>query len=81
MPLTISDEQLREAGLTAREALMEFACRLFDSGRLTLWGAARLTGLSRVEFESELRRRGIAIYRPTLQDLDDDLRGLDRIGA
>jgi predicted HTH domain antitoxin len=80
MPLIISDETLREAGLSEREALTEFACRVFDAGKLTLWAAARLAGLSRVAFEQELRARGIAVHRPGPEDLADDLAALDRLG-
>lgn len=63
MPLTINDEVLKAAGLTEREALIEFACRLFDAGRLALWPAAQLAGLSRVEFEGELLARSLPICR------------------
>ena len=62
MPLTIPDEALREAGLDEREALIEFACLLFDAGRLGLWPAAKFAGLGRMEFEHELEIRGIAAY-------------------
>ena len=51
MPLVISDEALQEAGLTEGDALLEFACRLFDAEKMTLWSAAKLAGLSRVAFE------------------------------
>ena len=79
--LVIPDETLREAGLSERDALVEFACRLFDAGRLTLWGAAKLAGLSRVAFEEELRARQIAWLRPDVSDLTDDLAALDRLGT
>jgi predicted HTH domain antitoxin len=81
MPVVISDETLSEAGLSEREALAEIACRLFDAGKLTLWSAARLAQLSRVAFEQELRARHIALYRPTVDDLEADLNALDRFGA
>jgi predicted HTH domain antitoxin len=81
MPLTIPDDLLREAGLSEREALVEFACRLFDVGKLPLWSAAKWAGLTRTEFEEELRRRNIPIYRPGLADLADDLSTLDRLGT
>ncbi len=79
MPVIIPDETLRQAGLTEREAVVEIACRLFDAGKLALWPAAKLAGLSRVEFEGELMERKIPVYRPTLQDLADDLAALDRL--
>ena len=81
MPLVISDEILREAGLTEGDALVEFACRLFDAGKMTLWSAAKLAGLSRVSFEQELRERKIAVYRPQSSDLADDLCAFDRLGV
>jgi predicted HTH domain antitoxin len=61
MPGLISDEALREAGLSEREAAVEFASHLFDAGKLTLWSAAKLAGLSQVEFERELGPRKIAL--------------------
>ena len=77
MPLIISDEQLREAGIDEREARIELACRLFDIGRLALWPAAKLAGCSRrSEFEGELRKRNIPIYRPTIEDLETDMETL-----
>jgi predicted HTH domain antitoxin len=81
MPLVISDEALRDAGLTEGDALVEFACRLFDANKITLWSAAKLAGLTRVAFEQALRERKIAIYRPLPTDLADDLSALDRMGA
>jgi len=36
MPVVIPDEALREAGLNPREALVEFACRPCDAGKLML---------------------------------------------
>ena len=81
MPLTIPEDWLREVGLSERDALIEFACRLFEAGKLTLWSGAKWAGLSRTEFEGELRRRQIPIYRPGLADLADDLNTLDRLGT
>lgn len=79
MPLTIPDALLQEAGLSEGEARLEIACRLFDHGKLSLWSAARWAGLSRSEFEGELLRRRIPVYRPRVEDLQEDLRALDRL--
>jgi predicted HTH domain antitoxin len=81
MPLIISDEALQEAGLKEGDALVEFACRLFDANRMTLWSAAKLAGLTRVAFEQALRERKIAVYRPQPSDLAEDLSALDRLGV
>jgi len=80
MPLTLSDDVLKQAGMTADEARVEIACRLFDAGKLALWPAAQLAQLSRIEFEEELHRRRIPIYRPTVEDFREDLETLDRMG-
>jgi len=80
MPLTISDQTLQQLGLNPRDALVEFACRLFDAGRLDLWPAAQLAGLSRVEFENELRSRDIAIYRPNSRELEREVEAMKKLG-
>ena len=81
MPVVIPDETLSEAGLSEREGLVEIACRLFEAGRLTLWSGARLAQLSRVAFEQELRARHIALYRPTVADLQADLKPWTNSGS
>jgi predicted HTH domain antitoxin len=80
MPVTIPDETLESAGLSEREMLIEIACRLFDAGKLALWPAAKLAGMSRVEFEGELVRRDIYIYRPTEEDFLEEMAALKRLG-
>jgi predicted HTH domain antitoxin len=80
MPLTLSDDVLKQAGMSAEEARIEIACRLFDAGKLDLWPAAQLAELSRVEFESELARRKIPIHRLTMDDLVDEQKALDDLG-
>lgn len=76
MPLVISDEMLQAAKLDEREARVEIACRLFDAGKLTLPMAARFAELDRMVFEGELARRDIPAYRPTVEDLREDLENL-----
>jgi predicted HTH domain antitoxin len=80
MPVVISDETLRDAGLTEREALVEIAYRLFGAGKLALWPAAKLAGVNRVAFEQALCERHIAVYRPDEGDLADDLAAFDTLG-
>lgn len=72
MPLIISDDLLQEAGLSAGEALVEFACRLYDAQKLDLWPAATLCGLDRMGFINELQKRQILIFRPTPEDVEHD---------
>jgi predicted HTH domain antitoxin len=80
MPLVISDDILRAAKMTEGEARVEFACRLFEAGRLELWPAAELAGLSRLEMEAELKKREIAIYRPTAEELAKELASMEKLG-
>ena len=75
MNIFIPDDILNEAGLTESDALIEFACRLFDAGRLSKGGGARLAGLDRTTFEAELHKRGLAVYRATLEDYELDRAG------
>jgi predicted HTH domain antitoxin len=79
MPLLIDDDTLKQAGLTEQEARVEFACRLFQAGRLSKVATARLCSLDRVGFESELQKRSIDIFGYTAADLDADLATLDRV--
>lgn len=81
MVLHIPDHILKQAGLTEREAVIEFACRLFDAEKLDLWPAAQLAGLSRAEMESELRKRKIAVYRYSSNDFSKDLETLQWLRA
>lgn len=76
MTLTIPDDLLQQAGLTERDAIVEFACRLFDAERLDLFAAARLADLSRLELEVELRARRIPIYRLDASDIAEDFAAL-----
>ena len=81
MPLTIPDDLLAAAGLDERNAPIEIACRLYDAGKLSMSGATRWTGLMRAEFEEELLRRGLAIFKPTTADLQQDLETLKRLDS
>jgi predicted HTH domain antitoxin len=80
MPLTLSDDILNKAGMSAEEARIEIACRLFDAGKLALWPAAQLAEMTRIQFEAELSRRKIPIYRPTIEDVESDLRAFKQLG-
>lgn len=76
MGLVVDDDMLRLAGLSEADALVEFACRLYQADRISLPLGARLARLSRPAFEGELRRRGIAVYVVTRDDFEHDLRTL-----
>jgi predicted HTH domain antitoxin len=79
MPLVISDDILKQAELTEGEALIEFACRLFDAGRLTLGHAGGIVGLTERQMEDELAKRDIPRFRYTQELFEQDLRTLEKI--
>jgi predicted HTH domain antitoxin len=79
MPVVISDEALKPAGLTESEAIVEIACHLYDVGKLSLWPAAKMAGMQRSEFEQVLIDRKNPVYRPTLEDLAEDLATLEKL--
>lgn len=79
MSITISDELLRQAGMTDREALVEIACRLFAAGKLTLPLAARLAGVDRGELEDQLLDRQIPLYRPSIEDYQQDVDAIRKL--
>lgn len=80
MPLVITDEMLRVAGLSEREAQVEIACRWFDAGKLTVGHAARFAELSVTEFEDQLALRGIPRYRYSDEMLERDVETLKKLG-
>ena len=79
MPLIISDDTLKAAGLTEREALLEFACAMFDAQKLSKFAASRLVGMSRDQFDDELRKRGLPVYRYTEEHFRQDMDALEKL--
>ncbi len=68
MQLEIPDD----LGITEEQARLDFAVGLFSSRTTSLARAARLAGLSRIEFQRILDKRGIPLtYDAT--DLGEDI--------
>ncbi len=80
MVVNIPDDALRQAGIGPAEVLLELACSLFQAEKLTLGPACRLAGLCRTDFEAELLRRQIPIYRYSEKDFEQDLSTLRHLG-
>ena len=79
MPLLIDDETLDALGLTEREARIEIACRLYDAEKIALWPAAKLAGFgTRSEMEAELLDRGLAVFRYTEEDWEQDRKHIEK---
>ena len=81
MPVVIPDDVLQQTKLTEQEVRITLACHFFETGRLQLWPAAKVAGLSRVQFEAELQKRKIPVFRPSTSDLIDDLNALKSLGS
>ncbi len=79
MTIRIPDQILKDAGLSERDATIEFAYHLFDRQLISLSHAARLAGLSRVEFENECLQRGIPVYRYDVDDFAADLEAIEHL--
>ena len=77
MPLTISDEELEQLHMSDREARLEFACRLFQAGRVSLPAASKLARVSRTGIEDALFQRGIPVYVYTEEHLKQDLETIE----
>jgi len=77
MSLTIPDELLQAAQMSADEFRLESAVWLYQSRRLSLAHAARWAGLTRLEFQRELARRNIPVY--TEAEFQHDLAALETL--
>jgi predicted HTH domain antitoxin len=75
--LAISDDVLRQTGMSEREARIEIACRLFQAECISLPVAGRIAELERPAMEHELRRRDIAPYKLTVKMLDEDMAAFE----
>ena len=76
----IPEEILKQLGLDERGATIEFACRMYDAGKLSLHEACKLAGLSRTAFEDALLNRGLPIFKPTVEEFRQDLKTLESLG-
>jgi predicted HTH domain antitoxin len=81
--VTIADDVLQAAHMSAEELRRELAVLLFQQDRLTLAQAARLAEVDRLRFQHLLASRGIPIHYD-VEDFEQDLetlRSLDRPSA
>ncbi len=79
--LHVPDHLLQKAGISEQQALVELACRLFDTGKLDIHRASELAGMSKADFEDLLLDEKIPIYRYTEDDFTADLNTLRRNGT
>jgi predicted HTH domain antitoxin len=80
MPLMISDEELATAGLSESGARLEFACRLYDAGKLSMPAAARMAAVNRTEFEAALLERNLPLIRVDDAYWQQEAESMQRLG-
>ena len=73
MSLTISDDELQSAGMSAAEFRREVAVLLFQQERMTLAQAARFSGMGRLQFQRLIADRGLCVHYD-VADFEQDLR-------
>lgn len=76
--ITCPDESLASLAPTAEEASAELrmlaAVKLFELKKASSGAAARLAGVSRVEFLQRLGDYGVATFQQTEEELLDEIR-------
>ena len=78
MPLTITDEELAAADLTADELRAEVALMLRGQDRMTAGEAAAFLNVTRGAFYALCERRGVPLVHLTEDHLRGDLESMDR---
>lgn len=76
--LVISGSILEELKISSGELLTDLAVYLYDKERLSMGQAKKLAGLSQIEFQKEMSKRGVYI-KYDIEDLEKDLETLNRI--
>ena len=67
---------LPEIDMPEQEIKQELALSLFQHDRVTLAKAAEIASMTRLDFQRLLAQRNIPVHY-TVEDFEDDLRGLD----
>jgi predicted HTH domain antitoxin len=80
MQIEVSEQELGSLRLTPQQAKLELAVGLYAGRLVTLGRAARLAGISCVEFMREIGRRGICINY-TVADAQADVETLRQMGV
>jgi predicted HTH domain antitoxin len=79
--LHVPDDVLKRLGGTERQALIEIACRLYETRTLLFDEAARFAETTLEEFAKACAARRIPVYWITEEDLASDLRTLKKMGV
>lgn len=78
LTLTIPDDAIAALAQSPEEAGAELrmlaAVKLFELKKLSTGAAARLAGVSRIEFLSRIRAFGVATFQQSEEELLDEIR-------
>lgn len=78
--LHVPDDILQRLGATAGDALVEIACRLYETQSLPFDQAARLAPVGLEQCAEQCARRNIPVYWYSADDVARDLKTLERMG-
>ena len=73
--LIISGEILAKAKISPKSLLIEVAVYLYEKGRLSIGQAKKLCGLNQIEFQKELKKRGVFLNYG-VKEFEEDLKTL-----
>ena len=76
--LIISGQILEELRLNPSELLIDLAVFLYDKEKLSMGQAKKLAGLTQIEFQKEMAKRGVYI-KYDIADLERDLQNLNQL--
>jgi len=80
MTIELPDVKIGSQPLTSEQARIEIACGLYAGWKATMTQAARIAGMPRVLFMTELGRRKIPRqYR--VEDIEHDMRMAEKLAA
>lgn len=77
--LVISGSVLEELQISPKDLMTDIAVYLYDKEKLSVGQAKKLAGLTQVEFQKEMSKRGVFI-KYDIEDLEKDLDMLKRLG-
>lgn len=77
--LNVPDDLLKRLGADNHDALVEIACRLYETSRLRFDEAARLADITLEALAESCAARSIPVYWYGVEDLATDLAALNKM--
>ncbi len=76
--LIIRGNILEELRISPSELMTDLAVYLYDKEKLSMGQAKKLAGLTQIEFQKEMSKRGVFI-KYDIEDLEKDLKTLNHL--